>query len=83
MDYTRIKNDVNGNPRYAFHFLDFLHPTEQVGSIEEQYHKALQKARKIGGKVYRGKDVGGGIAIQTCNIYKTISDVRQISSQMI
>ncbi|WNO30078.1 hypothetical protein [Oceanotoga phage vB_OteS-UFV02] len=46
MEYTRITNDVNGNPRYVVHYLS-------LGLTEYEDLKPLLKK-------YRGKDFGGG-----------------------
>ena len=73
----RINNDVNGNPRYVVHFYDLLTDIEGLNlSILERYELALQKARKVGGKIYRGKDFGGGIVFQSYNILETINKVK-------
>ena len=75
----RINNDVNGNPRYVVHFYDLLTDIEGLNlSILERYELALQKARKVGGKMYRGKDFGGGIVIQSYNILETINKVKGV-----
>lgn len=79
MEYTRINNDKNGNPRYVFHFLAFL-GLEQ-GSILERYNIALKKSRTLGGKAYRGKDFGGGIVIQTYDLDATIERINRLAEE--
>jgi len=72
----RINNDINGNPRYVISFLDLLTVADIQGlDIDQKFNLALQKARKVGGKIYRGKDFGGGIVIQSFNILQTINKV--------
>jgi len=67
--FTRINNDVNGNPRYAIHFLDLINSEEnQFIPFSKKYEYALKKARKIGGKKYDNKQYGGGIVFQSYNI---------------
>jgi hypothetical protein len=45
--FTRVNNDVNGNPRYVFHFLE----------LADNYETALKLAKKIGGrKLKRSKN---------------------------
>ena len=61
MEFTRIKNDVNGNPRYVVHFLN----------IADNYQDAIQLANKIGGRKYHTKSYGGGIVFQSYNIEET------------
>lgn len=65
MNFTRIDNDINGNPRYAFHFTE----------IHNDYETALKIAKTIGGKKYNTKSFGGGICIQSYNIEKTEKDL--------
>lgn len=79
MQFKRINNDINGNPRYVFHFLAFL-GTEK-GTILERYQIALKKSKKIGGKAYRGKDFGGGIVLQSYNIQETIERINRLAEE--
>ena len=53
-DFTRIKNDINGNPRFVCHFLHF----------SRNYNDALYLAKKLGGKKFHNKQYGGGIVFQ-------------------
>ena len=56
---TRVNNDVNGNPRYVFHFL----------ALADRYAEAVTVAKKlIGGKKYHTKSYGGGIVFQSYNV---------------
>jgi len=75
----RINNDVNGNPRYVVHFYDLLNEREGEGlTMLERYDLATKKARKVGGKIYRGKDFGGGIVFQSYDIETTINKAKGI-----
>ena len=68
--FTRINNDINGNPRYVVHFLQ----------IAESYERALFLGRKIGGRKFHNKQYGGGIAFQSYNVEaleQRIKDLRQ------
>lgn len=67
IDYYRINYDINGNPRYVIHFLNFA-PT---------FDEALQKAKELGGKKYRANWYGGGIVFQSYNIYSLIDEIIQ------
>lgn len=87
MDFKRVKNDVNGNPRYVFHFLEFLTEDEMEAikikarpfeAIGDMYSEALNKARFIGGKKYKGNDFGGGIVFQSHNIQSTINLINKL-----
>jgi hypothetical protein len=75
----RINNDVNGNPRFVVHFYELLNDGEGEGlNILEKFDLVVKKARKIGGKMYRGKDFGGGIVFQSYDIQATINKAKGI-----
>jgi hypothetical protein len=75
----RINNDINGNPRYVVHFIDLLTVADIQGlDLDQKFNLALQKARKVGGKIYRGKDFGGGIVFQSYNILETINKAKGV-----
>jgi hypothetical protein len=67
MNWTRINNDSNGNPRYVCHFFALLTPQEANGG-RNLYNAALIRARKIGGKKFHNKQFGGGIVFQYYSI---------------
>lgn len=67
IDFTRINNDVNGNPRYVCHFLSLIKDSDE-GSISEKYNLAISRAKTIGGRKYHTKSYGGGIVFQSYNI---------------
>jgi hypothetical protein len=66
--FTRINNDINGNPRYVVHFLQ----------IADSYQRALFLARKIGGRKFHNKQYGGGIAFQSYNIEQLEQRIKQM-----
>jgi hypothetical protein len=72
-DYTvtKIKNDVNGNPRRVIHFLAFVtsedraeRGAQKLVSTGSLYEFALRKARKLGGRKFHNRQYGGGIVFQ-------------------
>ena len=65
IEYWRINNDTNGNPRYVVHYL----------SIAPTYDAAVEKARKIGGKKYNAKWFGGGIVFQSYNVDQYLTQI--------
>ncbi len=80
IEFTRINNDINGNPRYVAHFLNFVNDADHnladylqatvkpfKFSISHLYDIALNKARKIGGRKFHNKQYGGGIVFQSYN----------------
>ena len=56
IDFTRVKNDVNGNPRYVCHWLNFN---------TETYEEALEIAKELGGRKFHNKQYGGGILFRS------------------
>ncbi len=62
IEFTRIKNDINGNPRHVCSFLNFITYEEQ--QKPEKYAIAIKRANKIGGKKFSNKQYGGGIVFQ-------------------
>lgn len=83
INFTRLKNGINGNPRYAMHFFNMLSGDEQV-ALDKEFHKgsterklgvtdymykaALKKANKLGGSKYHNKKYGGGIVFTSYNL---------------
>ena len=75
--FTRIKNDVNGNPRYVCHFLSLNTREELDGPyLSNKYDLACARAKAIGGKRFHNKQYGGGIVFQS---YSLDADVRSIN----
>lgn len=71
--FTRVNNDVNGNPRYVIHFLEILSQEEQnkfmgLSAVSNMYNLALAKAKAIGGRKHSTKAFGGGIVFQSYNL---------------
>ena len=89
-DFTRLNNDVNGNPRYAFHFLHLVNDKDEArarqnmayntGSVSTLYQIAINKAHKIGGRKYHNKQYGGGIVIQSYNLYDDIKRIEELKN---
>ena len=64
-DFTRINNDVNGNPRHVCHFLYLdVHGWQSRIWLSDRYAIACKLANSIGGKKYHNKQYGGGIVFQ-------------------
>lgn len=91
IEFTRVNNDVNGNPRYVCHFRELItanergyaYQDEQINpnkpilnlGVSEQYNLALKKAKAIGGRKFHNKQFGGGIVFQSYNINQTEKDI--------
>lgn len=84
--FTRVKNDINGNPRYAVHFLKFLNEDEKnmfhnnygINAIHKMYEYALKKAKKIGGRKFHNKQYGGGIVFQSYNNNDLLEMIKEL-----
>lgn len=81
-DWTRINNDVNGNPRYVIHFLNLNTQEEKDACgenwISNKYEIALRRAKKIGGKKFHNKQYGGGIVFQSYNLRDTEMHIERV-----
>lgn len=66
-NFTRIKNDVNGNSRHVCHFLHLdVHGWQSNIELSKRYAMAVLLARTLGGKKFHNKQYGGGIVFQEC-----------------
>ena len=78
-NFTRVTNDVNGNPRYVIHFMDILNTEERMSiPFTKSYEYALKKAKKIGGKKFHNKQYGGGIVFQSYNLQDTWNAIQKL-----
>jgi hypothetical protein len=82
-DFTRVNNDVNGNPRYVAHFLSFTRPSdlsEYMGldKIAQKYNLALSRAKMLGGRKFHNKQYGGGIVFTSYNLRELCERVNAI-----
>jgi hypothetical protein len=70
--FHRIKNDVNGNPRYVLHFLNLNTDSELDANpwidSSRKYDLALARSRAQGGRKFHNKQYGGGIVFQSYNL---------------
>lgn len=92
IEFKRIANDINGNPRYVCHFFNLLTQEEKykdyategagidaaVSSLDNQYALALKRAKTIGGRKFHNKQYGGGIVFQSYNIAETEKQIKEL-----
>lgn len=93
INFTRVNNDTNGNPRYVCHFLNLITDKDEEQIKEDfkltlqqnpfkktslLYDLALNRAKKIGGKKFHNKQFGGGIVFQSYNIRETENDINEV-----
>lgn len=67
-NFTRIKHDVNGNPRFVCHYLYLRAPVDRDAQVTDQYVLAVNRARPLGGKRFHNKQYGGGIVFSSYNL---------------
>jgi hypothetical protein len=95
IDFTRINNDTNGNPRYVCHFLAIVNDKDREladhyeqtvrpfkFSISHLYDIAVRKAHKIGGRKFHNKQYGGGIVFQSYNIADTERHIIELKNSL-
>ena len=93
IEFTRVNNDVNGNPRYVYHFLNFItdiengyHDGEKYipGTLgfSDSYNVAVKRANKIGGRKFHNKQYGGGIVFQSYNIEDLARRIKELKEQI-
>lgn len=71
-DLTRVNNDVNGNPRYVFHYGSALPAEMRHSSFLQwagmEYEIAVMLASEfLGGRKFHNRQYGGGIVFQSYN----------------
>lgn len=69
--FTRVKNDVNGNPRYVCHWL----------TMTSTYDQAIKLANSIGGRKYHNKSYGGGLVFQSYSLDRLIVDINRVTGK--
>jgi hypothetical protein len=76
-DFTRIKNDVNGNPRYVCHFLHLdVHGWQSNIGLSERYAIAVSLANTLGGRKFHNKQYGGGI------VFRCVYNLRELCDRI-
>lgn len=77
--FTRVNNDVNGNPRYVCHFTHLVKDGDgEPGEVSKKYIVALHRARALGGKKFHNRQFGGGIVFQTYSINGLCNDINNM-----
>jgi hypothetical protein len=82
--FTRVKNDINGNPRFVIHFLHFVRddevPRTAPDFVTKKYNLALKRAKghPFYGRKFHNKQYGGGIVFCTYNLRGLIRDINEL-----
>lgn len=78
-NFTRVRNDANGNPRYVLHFLHLSKDDDALaGDISGKYAAAVKRANKLGGKRFHNKQYGGGIVFQCYGLEGFCDDLNNL-----
>ncbi len=77
--FYRAKSDYCGNPRYIVHFLALIKEDEKDLEILQKKGVAVDRSRSFGGKVYRGKDFGGGIIFQSYSLEDDLKTIKELT----
>jgi len=93
IEFTRVNNDVNGNPRYVCHFLSLVNDKDRLNadkmedtckpfhfSISHLYDIAVKKSHKIGGRKYHNKQYGGGIVFQSYSLPELERNINEVKA---
>ena len=81
-DFTRVKNDVNGNPRYVCHFLHMdVHGWQSELPISTRYLNALSLAAALGGRKFHNKQYGGGIVFRCYSLPQLCDRINQLMAR--
>lgn len=84
---TKIKSDINGNPRRVVHHLAFVTDADRAEFSQHKflpcsfYEFALRKARKFGGRKYHNKQFGGGIVFQAYSDAEVYDIIEKANAQ--
>lgn len=82
IEFKRIKNDVNGNPRYVCHFLGLdVHGWQSNIGLSDRYEIACRLANTIGGRKYNTKAYGGGIVFQSYSLDETTHHINRVTGK--
>lgn len=82
INFTRVNNDTNGNPRYVCHFLTFITEKDKFTSLDKRYELALKRSRALGGRKFHNKQYGGGIVFQSYNLPTLEQDIIELISKL-
>lgn len=81
-EFIRIKNDVNGNPRYVCHFLSLdVHGWQSNISLSDRYASAVKLGNALGGRKYHNKSYGGGIVFQSYSLDELCNAINRLTEK--
>lgn len=79
IEFTSIRNNTNGNPRYVAHYLNFLteEESEKRVTLASEYDCAVYRCKAFGGKRFHNKQYGGGIVFCTYDLEGLVNRIQQ------
>jgi hypothetical protein len=80
-NWTRVNNDVNGNPRFVVHFLSIMPKKFDDGDIQTMYDRTVKWANKLGGRKFHNRQYGGGIVFQSYSLPETEKYILQLQAK--
>lgn len=94
IEFTRVKNDINGNPRYVCHFLNLCtaevynapvispwNKTYPEFTLIQKYAIAVKLANSIGGRKFHNKQYCGGIVFQSYNLHALMLRINEVTGR--
>lgn len=82
INFTRVNNDTNGNPRYVCHFLTFITKKDKCTTLDESYALALKRSRVLGGRKFHNQQYGDGIVFQSYNLPTFEQQIIELTSKL-
>lgn len=84
VEVIRVNNDVNGNPRYVFHFSNVSsYLKAHLGELLNGYDFYILSANASGCKKYHNRSYGGGLLFQSYNVQDSLQHVERSIEQYI
>lgn len=84
IDFTRINNDVNGNPRVVCHYLEFKPRQEENEPYKRfEYSEGLTMAKTLGGRKFHNKQYGGGVVFQSYNVERLTERILEMTGEAV
>ncbi len=89
INWTRINNDSNGNPRYVCHFLNLITDLDRSNTegwglkqLSVLFEMAVRRANKIGGRKFHNKQYGGGIVFQSYSLPELETAIYKVKNNL-
>ena len=85
MEFTKIRNDIYGNPRYVVHYLECMPKSyrgEKLEDLSKEYQKTVKLMNQIGGRKYHNKSYGGGIVFTSYCTEQLEKNIRLVKQEI-